>query len=567
MGSRPQPVSVPMAWLGSLSSASGGLARGIAILTVFLLFAFVSPGEKYFEIAKSIDIFSTLFKEINAHYVDEVDPQKLINVGIGAMLESLDPYTDYIPEESLESFNILTTGQYAGIGALIGSLGAKTIVTEPYEGFPAHVAGIKVGDELLSIDGNNVQGKTTAETSAMLKGKQDTPVEVSIKRAGQTSPLTFKLIRKKIKINNVTFSSIIDSKIGYIKLDDFTPGAGKEVEQAVVRLQGQGATGLILDLRDNPGGLLHEAVNIANVFIPKGKEIVSTKGKMQEWNKSYTTLNNPIELTLPLVVLINGGSASASEIVAGSLQDYDRAVLVGQKTFGKGLVQTTRQLPYNAQIKITTAKYYIPSGRCIQALDYTHRQADGTVNKFADSLKNEFKTAAGRKVFDGGGLDPDSKTTSPELAPLTSSLIASGFVFEYASIFCGIHPMPASLLEFKLNDSEYNKFTAWAKEKKFSYTTELEAQLAQLMEATQKEGAANVTAHVLALKTKVEQSKANDFIRFKEEIVHVLERQIGFHYRLDIGLAQVGQQEDKEIQAAKKILADQAAYKKILTAN
>ncbi len=533
---------------------------------LFLIFAFVSPGEKYFEIAKSIDIFSTLFKEVNAYYVDEVEPRKLINTGIAAMLESLDPYTDYIPEESMEAFSIQTTGQYAGIGALIGIINSKTIVTEPYEGFPAFKGGIRVGDELFSIDGKNVESKSTAETSAMLKGKPNTPVEVVVKRLGQSNPITFKLIREKIKINNVSFASIIGHSIGFIKLDDFTPGAGKEVEQAVIKLKEQGATSFILDLRNNPGGLLHEAVNIANVFIPKEKEIVSTKGKLQEWNKSYITLNQPTDTQIPLAVLINGNSASASEIVAGALQDYDRAILVGQKTFGKGLVQTTRQLPYNAQIKITTAKYYIPSGRCIQALDYAHRATDGTVNKFADSLKAEFKTKAGRKVFDGGGLDPDIAVSDSELSPVAVSLISSGLIFQYASVFCGEHPtIPTSLINFKISDPDYNKFISWVKEKKISYPTELEKQLTLLIESSKKEQTLiNLQTQLLALKAKVEQNKANDFVRFKDEIIHVLEQQIAFHYRLDKGLVEASLSRDIEIAAAKKILSDSTSYRKIL---
>jgi carboxyl-terminal processing protease len=547
----------------------GGVAFKTSItgVVIFLLFAFVSPGEKYFEIAKSIDIFSTLFKEVNAYYVDEVEPKKLIHTGISAMLESLDPYTDYIPEESQEAFGILTTGQYAGIGALIGSLGKKTIVTQPYEGFPAHKAGIKVGDELISIDGKNVTGKSTSETSALLKGKPDTPVVVEIKRTGQLNPMKFNLVRQKIKIANVKYSALLENKVGYIKLEDFTPGAGKEVELAVVKLKEQGAESLVLDLRDNPGGLLHEAVNIANVFIPKEKEIVATKGKLTEWNKSYTTLNNQIDVSLPLVVLINNNSASASEIVAGALQDYDRAVLIGQRTFGKGLVQVTRQLPYNSQLKITTAKYYIPSGRCIQELDYAHRQTDGHVNKFADSLRREFKTSAGRKVFDGGGLSPDIQLAKEDVLAITSALASSGLFFEYASIFCTSHPTPKSLKEFKLTDAEYKSFTAWVSDKKFSYSTELERQLEGFIQIAKKAGVSNLQTQLSLLKNKVDQSKASDLIRFKAEISFSLEQEIAFHYHLDKGLAEVSLTHDKEMEAARKILADKEAFHNILKAN
>ncbi|MFZ6013723.1 MAG: S41 family peptidase, partial [Bacteroidota bacterium] len=351
------------------------------ILVIFIIsaFAFRKPAEKYFDIAKSLDIFATLFKEVNAYYVDEVEPQKLIRKGIDGMLESLDPYTDYIPEDELESFRITTTGQYGGIGALIGVINKKTVVTHPYKNFPAYKNGIKVGDEIISVDGKNIQGKPTSDVSSLLKGQPKTDVEVRIKRYGRKEELVFKLKREKISVSNIAYYGLIEPQIGYIKLDDFTPGASHEVLDALTELKEKGAKSLILDLRENPGGLLHEAVNIVSLFIPKGLEVVSTKGKVDEWNKSYKTLNNPIDTEIPIVVLTSEGSASASEIVAGALQDYDRAVLVGDRTFGKGLVQTTRTLTYNAQLKVTTAKYYIPSGRCIQALDYTHRKADGTV--------------------------------------------------------------------------------------------------------------------------------------------------------------------------------------------
>lgn len=369
--------------------------------------AFRKPAEKYFDIAKSLDIFATLFKEVNAYYVDEVEPEKLIRKGIDGMLESLDPYTDYISESEIESFRITTTGQYGGIGALIGVINKKTVITHPYKDFPAFRAGLKVGDEIVSVDGKSIQGKTTSDISSLLKGQPKTEVELKIKRAGQKENMTVKIRREKITLTNLAYYGLVEPGIGYIKLDDFTPNASREVSDALLNLEEKGAKKLILDLRDNPGGLLHEAVNIVSLFVPRGQEVVSTKGKVEDWNKSYKTLNNPVDTEIPIVVLVSEGSASASEIVAGALQDYDRAVLIGKKTFGKGLVQTTRPLAYNSQLKVTTAKYYIPSGRCIQALDYAHRKEDGSVDRMADSLKTEFKTKGGRKVFDGGGLDPD----------------------------------------------------------------------------------------------------------------------------------------------------------------
>jgi carboxyl-terminal processing protease len=526
---------------------------GIIMAVVFVMWAFQVPGEKYFDIAKSLDIFATLFKEVNAYYVDDVNPKKLIDNSIHGMLDQLDPYTDYIPEEDLEAFSIQTTGQYAGVGALIGIVNKKTVITNPYVGFPAEKGGLHVGDEIIAVDGKNVQGKPTSDVSTLLKGKPKTEVEIEIKRAGQKENIKFKLVREKIKISNITYQGIVSPDIGYIKLDEFTPGAGKEVEDAVNKLKQEGAKKLIIDLRDNPGGSLYEAVNIVNVFIPKGKEVVSTKGKVPDWNKIYNTLNNPLDTEIPIAVLTSGGSASASEIVAGSLQDYDRAILIGQKTFGKGLVQTTRQLAYNAQLKVTTAKYYIPSGRCIQALDYEHRKSDGTVNKFPDSLKREFKTAAGRKVYDGDGLDPDIFLEGPTYGSAIIELVGGGYVFEYATKYCGEHPIPASMKDFKLTDEEYQKFVQWTQGQKISYTTELDQKADELVATAKKEKYYDELKFPLnELKAKIDQNKSSSLTRFKPELVIILEQEIAFHYRLAKGQIEISLDEDKEIIEAKK---------------
>ena len=541
---------------------------GVLVLISLGIWAFQGPGEKYFDIARSLDIFATLFKEVNAYYVDDVNPKKLIENGIVGMLDQLDPYTDYIPEEDLEAFSILTTGQYAGVGALIGIVNKKIVITNPYIGFPAERAGLHVGDELISVDGKNVQGKSTLFTSSLLKGKPKTEVEVEVKRANQKENLKFKLVREKIKVSNITYAGMVDSETGYIKLDEFTPGAGKEVEEALDKLKQQGAKKLILDLRDNPGGSLYEAVNIVNIFIPKGKEVVATKGKVAEWNKTYTTLNNPNDVEIPIAVLTSGGSASASEIVAGSLQDYDRAILVGQKTFGKGLVQTTRQLAYNAQLKVTTAKYYIPSGRCIQALDYEHRKSDGTVNKFPDSLKREFKTAIGRKVFDGAGLDPDIETAAPAYTSAIIELVGSGLVFDYADKYCGEHSAPASLREFNLSDEDYQKFTAWVKVQKFTYSSELDVKTEELIASAKKEKYFDELQSPLKdLKNRIEQNKNSSWERVKPELSKILEEEIAFHYRMVPGRVEVSLSWDLEIQEARKVLADPIAYKKFLSPN
>lgn len=539
------------------------------LITAGAIWAFQVPGEKYFDIAKSLDIFATLFKEVNAHYVDEVNPKKLIETGINGMLDQLDPYTDYIPEEDLEAFSIQTTGQYAGVGALIGIVNKKTVVTNPYVGFPAERAGIRVGDELISVDGKNVQGNSTFEVSSLLKGKPKTEVVMEVKRSGQKETLKFKLTREKIKISNITFQGMINPEVGYIKLDEFTPGAGKEVEDAVTDLKKKGARQLILDLRDNPGGSLYEAVNIVNLFIPKGKEVVSTRGKVPEWNKVYTTLNNPVDTEIPLAILISGNSASASEIVAGSLQDYDRAVLVGQKTFGKGLVQTTRQLAYNAQLKVTTAKYYIPSGRCIQALDYEHRQSDGSVQKFPDSLKREFKTKGGRKVYDGAGLDPDVVVEGATYSSAVVELVGSGLVFDYATKYCGEHgDVPASMKNFRLTDGEYQKFVSWVKDQKFTFSTELDSKAEELIASAKRERYYDeLQSQLKELKTKIEQSKSSALQRNKAELSRILEEEIAFHYRLTKGQMEVSLDRDPELLRATETLANQAGYKKILSAN
>ncbi len=542
--------------------------KGVVFVFVVVgLFAFTVPTDRYFDIAKNLDIFVTLVKEINSYYVDEVDPKKLIDTGINGMLEQLDPYTDYIPKENLEAFSIQTTGEYAGIGALVGLINHKTVITNPYIGFPAHRAGIRVGDELISVDGKNVQGKPTNESSALLKGIPHTEVEIEIKRYGETENLKFKLVREKIKISNVTYQGLIDKDLGYIKLDEFTPGAGREVADAVTKLKAQGATKLILDLRDNPGGSLYEAVNIVNIFIPKGKEVVSTRGKAPESNKTYATLNNPVDLQIPLAILTSGGSASASEIVAGSLQDYDRALLVGQRTFGKGLVQTTRQLAYDAQLKITTAKYYIPSGRCIQALDYAHRHTDGSVTKFPDSLKREFKTKAGRKVFDGAGLDPDFAVVEETAATPIVELITSGLIFDYASKYCGEHktiPNPLSLLN--LTDADYEQFLSWVKSQRFIFTSEMESKVESVIASAKTEKYYDQLQSSLSdLKNKIAAIHNNDLTRYKMGIIKVLKQEIAFHYQLVQGQVDVSAETDTEVIEAKKLLADQARFQRLLS--
>jgi len=536
------------------------LITGVLIITSL---AFRQPVEKYFDIAKSLDIFATLFKEVNAYYVDEVDPEKLVRVGINGMLESLDPYTDYIAEEDMDNFRISTTGQYAGIGALIGIINKKVVITHPYKGFPAYNGGLHVGDEIISINGKNIAGRPTSEISSMLKGQPKTEVELKIKRAGQRETEA-RLLRERIVIANVAYAGMIDNDIAYIKLQDFTAGASREVSEALAKLKSKGAKQLILDLRDNPGGLLHEAVNIVSMLLPRGSEVVSTKGKVESWNKSYKTLNAPVDTSIPVIVLVSEGSASASEIVAGALQDYDRAVLMGMNTFGKGLVQSTRPLSYNAQLKVTTARYYTPSGRCIQALDYAHRKDDGSVVRVADSLKTQFKTRNGRPVFDGGGLDPDIIVKDVDLAAATTALIVRGMIFDFASRYCAEHAPPTDLATWRLPSADYDKFIAYIKEQKFTYKTSIENEVEEMKEIATREKYQDVMPMLDALTDKIEQTKAGDLIRLKEEIKAEVESQIAFHYGLNEGQALNSLGRDVTVEQARKLFRDPAAFTKIL---
>ena len=383
----------------------------------------VGFADNYFEISKNIDIFTTLYKELNAFYVDETDPGKLMKTGIDKMLKSLDPYTTYIPESEIEDFRFMTTGQYGGIGAIITKQKDFVYVSEPYEGYPAQKAGLMAGDKILEINGKSAKGKTTEEVSKVLKGQPNTSVTILIERPHLENPFEVTFDREKVSVKSIPYSGYIEDGIGYVKLRSFTRNCSKDMKSAIENLKKEGELkGLVLDLRSNPGGLLNESVDIVNLFVEKGEQIVSTKGKIKAWEKSYVANNKPLDTKVPLVVLINSSSASASEIVSGSIQDLDRGVVVGQRSYGKGLVQQTRKLSYNSQLKLTVAKYYIPSGRCIQALDYSNRNKDGSVGKIADSLTTAFQTKNGREVFDGGGINPDIITENGSASNIVISL-------------------------------------------------------------------------------------------------------------------------------------------------
>jgi len=541
------------------------LPVGAAALLI-LVSGFLIPADRYFEIARSLDIFSTLFKEVNANYVDEVDPYRLAEKGIGAMLESLDPYTTFIPEESAEAFSIQTTGQYAGIGALVVNLDKKVLISQPYIDFPAHRAGVRVGDEIVAVDGKSVENLPVSAVTTMLKGAPKTQVEVVFNRPGEKKEIKLLLTRERIKVTNIAWYGMVDEQTGYIGLAEFTTGAGREIQEAIRQMKKSGMKNLILDLRDNPGGLLHEAVNIVGLFIPKGSEVVKTKGRLEDFNKTYKTLSQPEDLELPVAVLVSNGSASASEIVAGALQDYDRAVLVGQKTFGKGLVQTTRSLSYNAQLKVTTARYYIPSGRCIQALNYASKNEQGEAQRNADSLKQAFKTAGGRIVYDGGGLDPDVTTENIAAMPILAQLAGSGLMFLYAREFCGVHPAPADFRKFSLNDAQYSDFTAWLKKRGFTYQTELDVRLKELEAlAVAQESSGDLLASVVQLKNNLQTAREELFIKHRKTISEFLEEEIAFHYRLEEGRVLSSLKSDKELLMAKKLFSDPVSFSKILS--
>jgi carboxyl-terminal processing protease len=538
----------------------------VCVLTGFLLLA-AGPSDKYFEIAKNLDIFTTLFKEVNKYYVDEINPTELVNTGITSMLSTLDPYTNYIPEDLIDDYKTMTTGEYGGIGAVIGKKNEKIIILLPNRGYIAHKAGLQIGDELLTVNGQPVAGKEVNEVSKLLKGQPGSEITLTIKRYGVTELLTLKLQREKIHLNNVPYYGMVSPEIGFIQLTDFTQDASKEVKNALADLKAKGAQKIILDLRGNPGGLLHEAINTANLFLPKGSEVVSTKGKITEWNKTHRALNAPVDLEIPLVVLINRGSASAAEIVSGVIQDYDRGVVIGKRSFGKGLVQQTLSLAYNSKLKVTVAKYYIPSGRCIQELDYSHKNEMGMAGKVPDSLRVAFKTKGGRVVYDGGGVDPDVMTDTRPYAPITRSLLSKGLIFDYASVYKFKHKSIPPSTQFKLTDKEYDDFVKWLEDKDYDYTTRVEEMLGELIANAKKEQYyEDVKVQIYDLERKITHNKEFDLKKFKQEIKEELEMEIAKRYYLEAGEIEASFDDDPDIQQAIEILKDEQRYKGILMA-
>ncbi len=530
-----------------------------------LAFYSFKTDDRFFEIARNLDIYATLFKELNLYYVDEINPNRMVKTSIDAMLKALDPYTNFFAEDEIEDYRTMTTGRYNGIGALIGQRQNRHIVLMIYEGTPAEKSDLRIGDEILKIDGVDLRSRKDPDAGKLLKGANNTAVKLTVQRYGQKNPVDVSVMRDVVKMTNVPYYGMLSDEIGYIDLKDFTATAAREVKTAVQELKGKGMKKLILDVRENPGGLLNMAIDISNMFIPKDSEVVTTKGKVTEWNKTYTALSPSMDLDIPLIVLANNRSASAAEIVAGVIQDYDRGVLVGQRTFGKGLVQTTRELSFNTKLKITTAKYYIPSGRCIQAIDYSHRNADGSVGKVPDSLKTAFKTKAGRVVYDGGGVLPDVVVEDHNPTPVAQSLTNKGLIFDYAVKYRQEHPTIKPAREFHLTDAEYQDFAKWVSGKEYDYTTQVEKDLGTLEASAKKEKYFDLIQDQLkALKTKVSHSKDADLTMFKPELRNLLEQEIAGHYYLQRGMKEASFATDPELKAALAVFGDMTRYSSIL---
>lgn len=523
--------------------------------------------EDYFELSKNIDIFVTLFREVNMYYVDELQPGTIIKTGIDAMLESLDPYTNFIPEDDIEDARFMTTGQYGGIGALIRTKDDYIVVSEPYENSPAAKADLRAGDVLIEIDGRNTKGKTTGDVVKFLKGQPQSTVKLLIQRVGVEKPFEKIITREEIKVNNVPYFGMIDEKIGYIKLTGFTDEAGREVKDALLKLKENPALeGVVLDLRGNPGGLLREAINIVNVFVDKGIDIVSTKGKVKEWDKTYKSINSPVDVQLPIAILVNRGSASASEIVSGSLQDLDRAVIIGQRSFGKGLVQTSRPLTYNTQLKITTSKYYIPSGRCIQAKDYSHKNEDGSVGSVPDSLIKEFKTIKGRKVYDGGGVNPDITLAPLEYAPISRALASNNLIFEFATNYRAQNSSINPARNFAVDEVLFKEFAAFTSKKDFKYETESEEILVELKKTAEKEKYfAAIENEYNKLKESMMHDKSEDIEKSKEQLSELLADEIASRYYFQKGRIESSFNRDLEVKKAVEVLKNKEFYNDILS--
>ena len=524
--------------------------------------------EDYFEVSKNLDVFATLFRELNIYYVDDTKPGQLMKTGIDAMLSSLDPYTVYYPESDIEEYKFMTTGQYGGIGASVREIDDKVVITEVYEGAPAQKSGVEVGDVIVAVNGIIIDKKNSEDISKFLKGQPGSTVKLSLKHYGNSTPTDFTIKREEIKLKDVPYSGMLNDQVGYIKLTGFTQDAAKEVKEAYTKLKTENkCSSLVLDLRGNPGGLLQQAVDIVNLFIDKGQIVATTKGKIKEWDNTLKAVNNPIDTQIPIVVIVDRNSASASEVVSGALQDLDRAVVIGERTYGKGLVQQTRNLVYNSALKVTVAKYYIPSGRCIQALDYSTKDLDGAVLKVPDSLVTAFKTKGGRIVYDGAGIMPDIKIAEETMSHLAFALISKNHIFDYANYYYSKNKnLKLNARTFSLSDSDYQEFISMVKKGDYKYETDSEKELERFKELAQDDKKfEDVEKEYTALLNRLKESKKDDFMKFKDEVKQLLEIEIVSRYNFESGKLEANIKYDKDISTALQLISNDAKIKSILT--
>lgn len=546
-------------------------SRGILLLIVFILSAFQivrsqNSKDQGFEILKNLDIFSTMMKELNTNYVDDIKPGEITKIGIDAMLGSLDPYTNFIPESEIEDYRFITTGEYGGIGALIHQNGDYVVISEPYEGSPAQKNDLRAGDRILEINGQSAVKKTYSDVSTILKGQAGTSITIKVLRDGVEKPIEKVIPREIIKIENIPYSCVLPGNVGYIKLTSFTQHAGDEVRQAFQKLKEKSELkGMIIDIRGNGGGLLNEAVEITNIFVEKGQDVVTTKGKLADKNHTYKTLNSPVDLTIPLVVLVDHQSASASEILSGALQDMDRGVIIGQQTYGKGLVQNVVPLSFNSQMKVTVAKYYIPSGRCIQAIDYSHKNKEGVFGKIPDSLITSFKTKNGRTVYEGRGIKPDMHTEPVLFSNIALSLYSKYFIFDFATLFRRLHPSIPPAESFEITDTIFNDFVKFIDGKNYEYKTKTEIALEILRKDAEKEKYFSaIQKEYDDLKTQMSNDKKSDLDKHKDQVKELLKLEIVTRYYYQKGKVAAGLKNDKDIAEATHTIGDQALYSSIL---
>jgi carboxyl-terminal processing protease len=539
------------------------------LIFLILLTAGISTGflasqdTREFRIAKNLEIFFNLFRELNTFYVDDINPDKIMKTGIDNMLKTLDPYTVYMPEDDANEFKIITTGKYGGIGSLVRSENDYTVVSEVYKGFPADQAGIKAGDILKKVDGQSLKGLASDKVSEKLKGEPGTPIKLTVERNGTESDYDLK--REKIAIPSVPYYGMIDGKTGYIRFTNFTQNCIEEVRNALIALKKNNPDQIILDLRGNPGGLLSEAVEIVNLFVGPGNEVVTTKGKIKQNYAVYKTTRQAVDEKIPLAVVINQGSASASEIVAGAIQDLDRGIIIGQRSYGKGLVQITRPLNYNTQLKVTTAKYYIPSGRCIQAIDFSHRNEDGSVGYIADSLTHEFKTRNGRTVKDGGGITPDVDIQAETLSQITAELYLRNFIFDFATQYYWSHPDIKTPDQFNFTEKDYADFTNFLKSKNFNYKTETEDSFNELVKTAKKEKYYDIHKDAFSsLEKEITHSLDDDLALFRPEITNLIEDEIVSRYFYQEGALAWSVKKDEQVQKALEVLSNKDLYTSIL---